>query len=93
MFPEKGDREKALNSLLGFDCSQPSYNCLALLRPQACGAPSLMARCATPDVGHPLCAGLRENPSSNFLIIQLLQMLSKNSMLLVESLLSQSIRC
>jgi hypothetical protein len=54
MFPEKGDREKALNSLSGFNCRQPSYNCLALLRPQACGAPSLMARCATPDVGHPI---------------------------------------
>jgi hypothetical protein len=55
-FRKKGerDREKALNSLSGFDCSQPSESCLALLMPRGCGAASLMARCATPDVGHPI---------------------------------------
>jgi hypothetical protein len=52
IFPEKEDREKAVNSLLGFDCSQPSESCLALLTPRARGAASLMARCTTPDVGH-----------------------------------------
>jgi hypothetical protein len=51
---EKGDREKALNSLLRFDCSQPSSSCLALLTLRACGAASLIARCATPDVGRPI---------------------------------------
>jgi hypothetical protein len=50
----KRDKEKALNSLSGFDCSQPSYSCLALLTPRACGAASLMPRCATHDVGHPI---------------------------------------
>jgi hypothetical protein len=44
--------EKTLNSLSGFDYSQPSYSCLALFTPRACCAASLMARCATPDVGH-----------------------------------------
>jgi hypothetical protein len=53
-FSRKGDREKALNSLSGFHCNQPFQICLALLTPQACGAASLMARCATPDVGHPI---------------------------------------
>jgi hypothetical protein len=51
IFPENGDTERALNSLSGFDCKQPSSSCLALLTPRACGAASLMARCATPDVG------------------------------------------
>jgi hypothetical protein len=54
IFPEKEDREKNLNSLSGFDCSQPSYRCLALLTPRAFSAASLMARCVTPDVGHPI---------------------------------------
>jgi hypothetical protein len=50
----KGDREKALNSLSGFDYSQPSESYFALLTPRACDAASLMARCATPDVKHPI---------------------------------------
>jgi hypothetical protein len=56
LFPKKGkrDREKALNSLSDFDRSQPSEICLALLPPQACGSASLMVRCATPDVRHPI---------------------------------------
>jgi hypothetical protein len=51
IFPEKGDREKALNSLSGFD-NEPSKSCLALLTLRECDATSLMARCATHDVGH-----------------------------------------
>jgi hypothetical protein len=52
-FPKRG-QGKVLNSLSGFDCIQPYSSCLDLLTPRACGAPSLMARCTTPDVGHPI---------------------------------------
>jgi hypothetical protein len=59
MLPEKGDNAKALNIFSGFDDSQPSSSCLALLTPRVCGAASLMARCATPDVRHPIQLGHR----------------------------------
>jgi hypothetical protein len=64
-FPKrgKGDREKVLNSLSGFDCTQPSSSYLALLTPRARGAASLMARFATPDVRHPIC-NLSQNPAT-----------------------------
>jgi hypothetical protein len=69
-FPEKGkgDREKVLNSLSGFDCSQASSICLALLTPPACGAASLMARCATPDVGHPILPELVDCDIDNIIL-------------------------
>jgi hypothetical protein len=50
IFPEKENMEKDLNSLSGFNCSQPFR--VALLTPPACGAASFMAFCATLDVGH-----------------------------------------
>jgi hypothetical protein len=34
---------------------------VALLTPRACGAASLMARCATPDIGHFICAFAKQN--------------------------------
>jgi hypothetical protein len=52
-FPKRG-QEQALNSLSGFDCSQPSQSCPALLTRRECGTASHMARCATRDVGYPI---------------------------------------
>jgi hypothetical protein len=52
-FPNRGDREKALAVYRVLTAAKLLR--VALLTPRACGTVSLMARCATPDVGHPIC--------------------------------------
>jgi hypothetical protein len=54
-FPKMGQGKGSEQSIRFW--LQPTFlelPCIVLLTPRACGAASLMARCATPDVGHPI---------------------------------------